>query len=299
MVKDDKRNDRDDDDLARPHHERPGRFAGYCLSLMLTGLVALAWLSLLTYDATDWPSPTIRPAIEAHNAAGTYGAWLAYTLFYWCGAGAYMVLLTASGIAFALLCGGRIRHMAWRIGGVILLAAATSAGVQLKYPAIFDPGHIPANGPGVLGYALGMLLTGRMGPAGSWLVVLVAFAIGLMFAADDLILRLPHFGRKVWGQREALPAAMRALTDRIPRGQPAATAELTSRPRVTAAAPGAGGKISACSRGARPRRRRGRSTGAHAQDPPPRARRIPRNPRAHQERPQGREDILCRQGRQG
>ncbi|MEI7836925.1 MAG: DNA translocase FtsK, partial [Planctomycetota bacterium] len=241
MVKDDKRNE-PADELPRPHHEGPGRFVGYCLSLVLTGVVALAWLSLLTYNTTDWPSPTIRPAVAAHNAAGTYGAWLAYTLFYWCGAGAFMVLLATSGIAFALLCGGRIRHMAWRIGGVMLLAAATSAGVQLRYPSIFDPGQIPANGPGVLGYALGMLLTGRMGPAGSWLVVLVAFAIGLMFAADDLILRLPHFGRKAWQQREALPAAIRALTDRLPRAQ-SAPAELTSRPRVTAAAPGAGGKV--------------------------------------------------------
>lgn len=57
------------------------RVARYFMVMMLTGAVALAWLSMLTYSPTDPPSKAIFPPKNpVDNAAGIVGAYVAHSL---------------------------------------------------------------------------------------------------------------------------------------------------------------------------------------------------------------------------
>ena len=178
----------------------------------MAGLVVLSWLSLVSFSPTDAPSAQRYPAGETQNAAGAVGAYLAYVLRYWVGGGAYMGLLFASVAAFILVLGGRIRELPWRITGVLLLVTATSTAAHLVRPGA--PGDLFHGSAGILGTGLGQLLLAHVGSWGAWVSVVVALCIGMMLSADNLVLTLPHLGRKAWEKRPQIPSVMDALRAR-------------------------------------------------------------------------------------
>ena len=223
-------------DLAEPQRFAGGKFARYCLVLCLAGAVTLAWLSLLTYSPTDPPARLLSPAKRpVANAAGAVGAHLAYALRHYLGGGAYMGLGFASFAAIVMVFGGRVREWRWRLAGVVLLITATSAALFLLDPQRVADDY--ASGPsGVIGLATGRFLLGRFAPVGSWVMLIIVLCIGLMLTADNLVLRLPHYGRKAWDRRGQIA---QAATARKGSGTIRTTANLPVSPRSVAAAPGA------------------------------------------------------------
>ena len=191
---------------ANAPHKR--RFWRYCLLLMLGGLVALSWVSLLTYSPTDPPAPLVSPPKSpVDNTAGRVGAMLAYGMHYWIGGGAYMGLLFATVAAVILILGGGIADLPWRVMGLGLMVVATSSSLYLVDPrAAGDPYVGPA---GVLGLGVGHFLLGRFASA-AWIFVAVTFCIGLMFTADQLVLRLPSLGMKAWRKGRRVHQAVQA-----------------------------------------------------------------------------------------
>jgi len=112
-----------------------------------------------------------------------------------------MGLLFASVAAVIMMLGGTITDLPWRIVGLVLLVTSTSAGIYLAEPvAAGDP---YTGSAGVLGINVGHFLTSRFSGA-SWIFLAVVFCIGLMFAADQLVLQLPHLGKKMWKKRKGL-----------------------------------------------------------------------------------------------
>ena len=220
--------------LAEPHRFAGGKFARYCLVLCLAGAVALAWLSLLTYSSTDPPARLLSPEkTPVSNAAGTVGAYLAYTLRHYLGGGAYMGLGFATFAAVFMVFGGQIREWRWRLAGVLLLITATSAALFLLDPQRIADDY--ASGPsGVVGLATGRFLLGRFAPIGSWVMLLIALCIGLMLTADNLVLRLPQYGKKAWDRRGEVTQAVAALKG---SGANRTAASLPVSPRSIAAAP--------------------------------------------------------------
>ncbi|HOF18598.1 MAG TPA: DNA translocase FtsK 4TM domain-containing protein, partial [Phycisphaerae bacterium] len=165
MAKKDKKNSATPGDDGPP---RGRRFWRYCFVLLLAGVTALAWLSMLSFHPNDPPSPNVESPREPVNRAGIVGAYLAFEMHYWLGGGAYMVLLFATVAALVLMFGGRVTHLPWRIFGVAMLTTATSAALFLHSP---QPGMGPANSPaGVLGIGVGEFLTAKFGPVGGWLI---------------------------------------------------------------------------------------------------------------------------------
>jgi len=221
-------------DLAEPQRFAGQKFARYCLVLCLAGVVALAWLSLLTYNSTDPPARLLSPAkTPVGNAAGAVGAHLAYALRHYLGGGAYMGLGFATFAAVFMVFGGRIREWRWRLAGVALLITATSAALYLLDPQRVADDY--ASGPsGVIGLATGRFLLGRFAHVGSWIMLIIALCIGLMLTADNLVLRLPHYGRKAWDNRGEITQAVGALKGAKPIR---AAANLPVSPRSIAAAP--------------------------------------------------------------
>jgi DNA segregation ATPase FtsK/SpoIIIE, S-DNA-T family len=220
----------------------------YCLVLCLAGAVTLAWLSLLTFNPTDPPATLLSPAKSpVSNAAGTVGAHVAYTLRHYLGGGAYMGLGGATIAAVIMVFGGTIRQWQWRLVGVLLLVTATSAVLFL-----LDPNRVSdnfASSPaGVIGCASGKFLLERFATTGSWIVLIVAFCIGLVLTAENFVLSLPHYGKRAWARRGEITQAVAALKTvkpvRVaanlpvsPRGAAAAPiAPARTKPRLTATA---------------------------------------------------------------
>ncbi len=202
------------EDRSSPHTLGGWKAARYCAVLLLTGLVILSWLSLLTYSPTDPPSPVVYPPPKPANGAGIVGAYLAHALRYWLGGGVYMGLAFASVSAFILVLGGRITRMPWRVLGVAVLVTAASTAVHLLKPIAAD--GVTAGPAGVLGVAGGRFLLSRFAQAGAWVIVIVSFCVGLLLAAENLVLQIPRLGRKVWDQRGQLPAVMGAIRSALP-----------------------------------------------------------------------------------
>ncbi|MBI5722335.1 MAG: DNA translocase FtsK 4TM domain-containing protein [Planctomycetes bacterium] len=212
------------------------RFIRYCMVLLLTGGVVLAWMSLITFSPTDPPSTAIYP-VKAHvdNAAGVVGAFFAHSLRYWLGGGVFMGLVALTAWSAGMVFGGIVTHVPWRVVGAAMLIASASTALFLLNPGY--EGELAAGKAGVLGAALGQLSTAKFGTAGSWLILILVLCAGIMFTADSLVLRLPALGKKVWqkgqdihamiveareeaARRRAIEAAQReAMADSIPPGQ--------------------------------------------------------------------------------
>ena len=182
------------------------RFVRYCLVLALVGMVVLAWTSLLSFSPTDPPSSDIWPPKNpVDNAAGIVGAYFAYLLRYWLGAGVYMGLLFASVASVSLVFGSRMSDWFWRLLGAMLMVAATSTAVYIK-----QSGAGSVLDFGLLGGALGEFLMGRFSWA-AWIIVAISVAISVMLMADNLVLKLPAVGKHLWSRRSELQPVMEGI----------------------------------------------------------------------------------------
>jgi len=203
----------------------------------LCALVGLGWISMLTYSPTEYGSAWQQPPSPVRNWAGKVGAFVAHTLRYWLGAGTYMALVFGSVAAGVLIVGGRVGDWVWRLAGVLLLVAATSTGLYLRDPAGVQ--SMTEGTAGVLGCSVGKLLLDQFDVKGAWLVVVAAGFLGVMFAADKLVLSLPGLARRAAGRaiemrQAALERRREALAAAAPVIKPTrATAEALAEAKPT------------------------------------------------------------------
>ena len=216
------------------HHGVVERVRWFCFVILLAGALTFAWLSLLSYWPTD--PPFFNDPGQVHNMVGTPGACFAHILRHYFGCGVYLAMIFATVAAVMFTLGRAIRDFYWRLLGVAVLVVAISAIAYIVSPAKnADTIHSPS---GVLGQAVGYLLRTSLHPVGSWIVLLVSTGIGLMLAADYVMLRLPSIAAAIWrGAKEHGPAVIEKL--KLPewtvRPQPVG-AGAAGTPRVTPAA---------------------------------------------------------------
>ena len=181
---------------SKSHRPAWWRFVRYSLVIALAGLVALAWISVLSHSSTDPPGTHVYPPLPVRNWAGVVGAYLSFLLFLVFGDGTYMLLLFGTVVAAVTLLGGRIGDLYWRLGGLALMVMATASASH-----VIQSGHekvgLESNG-GIIGRGLGELLLVNLNPAGTWIILLSTFAISVMLTADRLVLQLPGIGRRLW-----------------------------------------------------------------------------------------------------
>ncbi len=190
-------------DGAKSDHSR---FWKYSSVLILTGVILLAWLSVLTFDPTDAPSPVVSQSDSAtHNAAGRVGAYISYNLHYWLGGGVYLGLIFGSVAAVILMIGGKVSDLPWRMLGMSLLIVTTSGGLYLIDPA--GSADVYRGSAGIVGTSLGEFLGSKFAN-GAWLILGVGFCIGLMFAADAMMIRAFKFCRSIIRKRREASARM-------------------------------------------------------------------------------------------
>lgn len=154
-------------------------------------LCAVAWVSVLTFDAHDWPSPAAYPPNDpTRNACGRLGALLAYALLHYVGPGTYPLLLFAAAGAIVRLARDAMPDFPLRAIGVLLLTVVTSSTVSL---VAAPPTHgLPEGNGGILGIAAVALMQRYMSGIGVALVLIASTIVGLLLAADDVVLRAPR-----------------------------------------------------------------------------------------------------------
>jgi S-DNA-T family DNA segregation ATPase FtsK/SpoIIIE len=165
------------------------------------GLWAFFLLSLASFRATDWPSHGIYPHPEIQNLCGTAGAFVAYWCYLVIGQGVFPVLFFVGVLLAMVIFGNRVTDLWLRAAGLVILAVAFATVVHHLRPGSY--GAFPEGHGGVIGIGASTFLQSHFSVVGTRLVLITAVLIGLLLAADDLVLRAPGF---VGGTMEHLKA---------------------------------------------------------------------------------------------
>lgn len=177
-----------------------------CLAIPVCVASAFLWCSLLTFDAADPPARVIWPANETpHNWCGAGGANLAYTAFLYLGYGAYPVAFLMALGAASLIRGLPLTDPWLRFIGAGLLCTVFAVGGRM-FVAPTET-HLMTGPGGVLGTAAADFFVANLGQVGTIILLASAFVVGLLLAADELVMRL---GRgTLWFARRSAPVVAR------------------------------------------------------------------------------------------
>jgi len=177
-----------------------------CMIFLTLIACAFLWISILTFDPADWPSPKVAPhPSPCLNACGRAGAWLAYQLFFYLGEGTYPLAMCLAGGAILWVFRGQVNHLWQRIFGAALLIAVTAASVHLIGGGYSAP--LPEGRGGILGIALGHWLRTNLNTTGTILMLAYCLVVGLVFTSEGLVLRFPAAVRQV-GQASSRAIAL-------------------------------------------------------------------------------------------
>jgi S-DNA-T family DNA segregation ATPase FtsK/SpoIIIE len=152
-----------------------------------------AWIFLLlalaSFHPTDWPSHQVYPYPPVRNLCGSAGAFTAYYLFLAVGQGVFPILFF-TGICLVLqLFRSTVTDLWMRSVGLLLLTVAFAAAVHHFKPGSWE--SFPEGSGGVVGISASHFLKAYFNTVGTRLVLLTTMLIGLLLAADDLVLRTP------------------------------------------------------------------------------------------------------------
>ena len=172
------------------------RAPAFLIPIGWLAFLTFLWPALVTFDPGDWPSPHQYPHnTPSSNACGLVGAWFAYYLQHSLGDGAYPLVLFATLVAFFRVIRGEVGRLWERVCGITLVVLCTSAAVHLiTGPATVN---IPVGPGGVVGFALGDLLTQNLSRVGTWIVLTASLFVGLIFSTEGWVLKLPGALKRV------------------------------------------------------------------------------------------------------
>ncbi len=157
---------------------------GLGVSLFLT-------ISLFSFDIKDWPNPDVIYTHGVTNLCGPIGAWLAYYCKYYLGPATFPILVSIT-IWFVFFCmNKKIEQLILRFIGIVLIGAALSACTWLINPG--NAVSMTTGNGGILGIALGHFLLTSTAKTGAFLIMLATLIVGLLLAADNLLMLLPRF----------------------------------------------------------------------------------------------------------
>ena len=221
----------------------PRRQAWWLSQVLVVSVGCLClWISLLTFDLADAPSRSVWPPnARANNWCGPLGAFISYHLFYYVGVGAYPVALLITALCWLWARRASFTDLWVRAIGLALFASATAAaGAMLFRP---DDRFVITGPGGVFGAAATHSLTTRLETAGAAIMIGASALVGLLLAADELVLR---FAAWLFGiSKRAAPALARRGGAALATAGAAIASGLSgagARPRTAAKADAPDGK---------------------------------------------------------
>ena len=200
-------------------------------------------LALGSFHPTDWPSHSVEPPPAVQNLCGSAGAYIAYYAFLVIGQGVFPFLFFTGVCVVLHLFHNQVSDLWMRAIGLVLLSAAFAAAVHHFKPGSYD--GFPEGQGGIIGIGAAHFLQHYFSTAGTRLVLGTTLLVGLLLAADDLVLRTPgmvgeafahvknHAPQIRWNFPELpkLPALSRFITrDAASPPLPADSAALRAKP---------------------------------------------------------------------
>ncbi len=151
------------------------------------------WIFLLlaigSFHPDDWPSHRVYPYPPMHNLCGPVGALIAYYLFAAIGQGVFPILFFSGLVLALVLFRNPVSDMGLRVLGMAVLTIAFAATIHSLKPG--SPNGFPEGQGGIIGIGIESLLRPHFSVVGTRLILGLGILIGLLLAADDLVLRLP------------------------------------------------------------------------------------------------------------
>src|SRR4051812_21577849 len=184
----------------------------------LLSLAICAWAFLLlsfgSFSTTDWPSHTVYPWPATNNLCGSVGAFVAYYCFLAIGQGVFPVLFFSGVLLALVLFKNRVSDIWLRVVGLLLLSTAFAATVHHLRPGSMN--GFPEGHGGLLGITASTFLQSHFSIWGTRLILLTGMFIGLLLAADDLVLRTPGIAMATFAHVKEIAPAMPRMQFNFP-----------------------------------------------------------------------------------
>ncbi|MDP6601360.1 MAG: DNA translocase FtsK 4TM domain-containing protein, partial [Phycisphaerales bacterium] len=151
-------------------------------------------VALLSFNVADPPSHVVAmhnspPA----NLCGSVGAAIAYWTYHTLGFGIWVILAGVGSWVVLTFRGSEVTQPAVRALGLLIMALAVSCMHELLFPEF---GSLAGAKAGIIAKAIVTQLISYFSGFGAFLVIVAAFAIGLVVAAERIAFALP---RLAWG----------------------------------------------------------------------------------------------------
>ncbi|MGC8540195.1 MAG: DNA translocase FtsK 4TM domain-containing protein [Phycisphaerae bacterium] len=179
-----------------PRHQRVMRLCLVPLGWAAWLFIMLAVMSFHPSDPTMLASSPVyhTQSVPVQNWCGPVGSSIGYLLMNNLGPGTWVALAMAAALLMVWSVGGNLTQTAFRlIGGAVLLVVASGMANLLGWGR-----NLPAGPGGILGAAIGHFLKLHVSTAGSVLILLVGLIIGLLLAADELVIALLMWIGHTW-----------------------------------------------------------------------------------------------------
>lgn len=159
--------------------------------LLFSGIAAWAFLLLAlgSFHPTDWPSHEVYPYPPIQNLCGSAGAYIAYYTFLFIGQGVFPILFFAGICLTITLFRDGVSDLWLRLTGLLLLTVAFAATIHHFHPGSHN--GFPEGQGGIVGIGAASFLQSHFSTIGTRLILVTIFLVGLLLAADDLVLRAP------------------------------------------------------------------------------------------------------------
>ncbi len=154
---------------------QPGRLEAEAVAVTFAALALFAEAALLSYHPAD---PLIAHGARVENWCGPAGALVAGVLAGTLGFAAHLLPLAGGVVAWRYLRGLPLRPRWIPLGGWALCLLALAGSFEALHRAF--PDAVSAHAGGALGALVVVPLAGAFYLTGSWLVLVIAFALGLI-----------------------------------------------------------------------------------------------------------------------
>jgi len=182
------------------------------------------WVSVLSFSAADPPSDSVwPPRAPPANWCGPAGAWLVYYIFYYFGAGAYALLALLTVLLVTWTKAERLRDPWMRLIGVVLVCGVASTASAMLIPV--SDRYLMTGPGGVVGGAGAHFFRQNFQSAGAYIVLACAGVVGLVLAADQLVLLIVRW--LGWTSRRSIPVLARGGSAVASAGAAVATGVLS------------------------------------------------------------------------
>ncbi len=161
--------------------------------LIVLFLAAATWVFLLvalgSFHSNDWPSHDVYPYPPVQNLCGPTGALISYYCYLAVGQGIFPILLFCGVCLVLYVSRGRVGDLWLRSVGLLILSVAFSAAIHHFHPSSYN--GFPEGQGGLLGIVTSAYLQSHFNSVGTCLILFTSFMVGLLLAADELVLHAP------------------------------------------------------------------------------------------------------------